>query len=479
MKRYITAAGMVTLLIFCFTLGDAIAGKRLLDDFSGTYMSAKKWLYREFVREVAGGKLVSKLGNDSGSGYVRNGTNFQNPGGITKIACTITVVDVKADTGTNTVSFARIGGEFYNVLSSGGLIGDIWAEIQIGDRGNGLEAFWEVEKALDDEFNTSEIMGSGTLIPPGTLQTGIPYQVELEYTDEHDIILRVAGQSVTFVNAGWQRPPVGLIKQLATGIDADGGSGTGYVSALFDDVFINGEPQAYDTFNSALIDTTKWIQLEYVREISNGKLRMNGRVCNPSDSNEVQRANVSSSPAKFDRRYIEARMLIKSDTQVPDGQEGYARFGGWYYNDSRGPGSGQGYNEYEGNVWVTIRLRIDPENGPPSAIAGVWRSDADPNNSPGQSLLWQTFPIAISYDTEYTLSIEFTGSNIIFRCNDLEPITYAVQTPMYEPYDGWAGFQSRVFASPGQCGYSKATFDDVYIYPSGSGPGIPLLLLDQ
>ena len=415
--RYLGSLGSSVLTIFILSLlftPAASAGKRLLDDFSENYMSSKKWQYREFVREVAGGKLVSKLGNNSGTGYYRNGTNFQNPSAIKKIVCTIAIVDAKTDAGTNPTAFARIGGSFYNVQSSGGITGDIWAEIQIGDRGSGLEAFWEVEKALDDNFETSEVIGSGTLIPPGTLQNGTAYRVELEYTDEHDIILRVDGQSATFKDAGRQRPPVSLVKQLATGIDANGGFGAGYISALFDDVYINAQAQVYDNFSLAHIDTAKWIQQESVREISNGKLRMNGRICNPSGSNEVQRANISSPPVDFDRRYIEAKVLIKSDFQVPDGEEGFARFAGWYYNDSRGPGSGQGYNEYEGDVWVSIRLSIRTENQHPEAIASVWRSDADPDNEPGQSLLWETFPIAIQYDTEYKLSIEFTDSKIIF-----------------------------------------------------------------
>ena len=72
MKRNFTAIGMVTFLIFCFTMGDALAEKKLLDDFSGTYMDPEKWQYREFVREVAGGKLVSKPGNGSRTGNFRN-----------------------------------------------------------------------------------------------------------------------------------------------------------------------------------------------------------------------------------------------------------------------------------------------------------------------------------------------------------------------------------------------------------------------
>ena len=477
MKRYITAISMVTLLIFCFITGDALAGKKILDDFSGTYMDPEKWQYREFVREVAGGKLVSKLGNDSGSGNPRNRLNFQNPGGINKIACTITVVDVKRDTGADDKSFALIGGVFYNVQNAGGATGDIWAAIKIGDRGSGLSAFWEIWKSLNDDFSDETLVASGTLIPPGTLQTGTAYPVELEYTTAHDIIFRVGGQSATFPDAGRQRPPVILSKQLGTVIDADGGgSGRAYVSALFDDVFINDQAQAQDRFNSALINTNKWKQREYVREISNGKLRMNGRICNPAGNSQTQNVRIPSIPVNFDRRYIEAKMLIKSDTQVPAGQDGYARLAGNYYNDSRGPGSGQGYNGEEGNVFVSIRLRINPGNGQLEAVAGVWRSD-DAEGINGQSLLWEVFPTTINYNTEYTLSIEFTGAKLIFRCNDSAPISYTVQTPTYDPPEVWIGLRSRVYADPGQCGYVKATFDDVYIFAPGAGPSVNFLLL--
>jgi len=477
MKRYITATGMAIFLIFCFTIGDVIAGKKILDDFSGTYIDPEKWQYREFVREVAAGKLVLKLGNERGINYTRNAASFKNPGGVNKIAGTITVVDVKTDTGNNPVSFARIGGVFYNVQNAGGATGDIWAAIKIGDRGSGLSAFWEIWKSLNDDFSAEALVASGTLIPPGALQTGTAYQFELEYTNAHDIIFRVAGQSATFPDAGRQRPPVTQQKNLGTGIDADGGSGMGYVSALFDDVFINDQAQAYDRFNSSLINTAKWIQQEYVREISNGKLRMNGRICNPAGNSQTQRVSVNSSLVQFDPRYIEAKISIRSGTQIPAGRNGFARFGRYYYNDSRGPGSGRGYNGHEDDVWVSIRL-INHGGGQTEACASAWRSD-DPNETYGTDLLWECFPTAISYNTEYTLSIEFTGSKFIFRCNDLAPITYQVQTPMYEPYEDWTGFTSRVYADPGQCGYIKATFDDVYIYAPGISPGVNILLFEE
>ena len=51
-------------LVLAFTLifnTQAFAESTLYDDFSGTYIDGQKWIWRERVREVVGGKLVSKI----------------------------------------------------------------------------------------------------------------------------------------------------------------------------------------------------------------------------------------------------------------------------------------------------------------------------------------------------------------------------------------------------------------------------------
>lgn len=165
-------------------------------------------------------------------------------------------------------------------------------------------------------------------------------------------------------------------------------------------------------------------------------------------------------PLKYDRRYIEAKVLIDSDSEVPTDNEGFARMSGLYYNDSRGPGSGQPYDGMVGDVFVSNRLIIE-YMGQLKAIAGIYRFD-DVDGTAGQSLLWQEFSTPISYDTEYTLSIKHYRTSFWFKCND-ETITYQVTTDMYEPSEEWQAFQSRVYADPGECGYLKSQFDDVYI----------------
>ena len=49
----------------------------------GTFQNlAKKWKYREFVREVAAGKLVLKVGSNAAIEDARNAIRFINPEGI-------------------------------------------------------------------------------------------------------------------------------------------------------------------------------------------------------------------------------------------------------------------------------------------------------------------------------------------------------------------------------------------------------------
>ena len=453
MKRYITATGIVTLLMFCFTMGDALAGKKLLDDFSDPYIDTSKWQQGELVREIAGGKLISKIGGNAepGDDFILNQLGFFDPNSINSIEAAINLKASRLDNSDTHFAGAQIEGFFYD-----GASGSVWAGIQIGETENGLEASYGISDG-----------GGGAL--PITIQYNTDYLVKIEY-NELTNEFRFSVNDVSETGAGPPRvgPSTEDWKALTTGIWGVGSLVSGFTSATFDNVRINNEPTPYDDFSTALLDITKWNEgtLEHVREISNGKLRMNARNTNPG------RVSVNSRLVNFDRHYIEAKMLIKSDTQIPAGQQGFARFGGWYYNDSRGPGSGQGYNGNDSDVWVAIML-YNSGGGQQEACAQLWRSD-DANATSGTELLWECFPTTISYDTEYKLSIQFTGSTFIFRCNALAPITYKVQTTMYEPYEEWAGFTSRVYADPG---YIKATFDDVYIYTPGIGPGINVLLL--
>jgi hypothetical protein len=460
------------------TSGQSFAGKTLYDDFSVNYIDATKWMQRTYVREIVGGQYVSKLGNRSpgmsaevAPDVFRNNLPFKNPDSINSIECEITIVETELDSALNPSSFARVAGYFYSINEAGGATGDIFAHIMIGDRGNGgLEAFWEVQEMLSDDTRTWQVIGSGTVIGPGTLGYNNAYNVKISYDGDRTFSFFVNGQSAPpFLGPARKRASVSSFKALSTGINATNGSNNGFVFAKFDNARINDETTVYDDFSTSPLDLSKWRDVEWVRKISNGFLHA-------YIQNVDQRNQVSTYLTKTDAPFVEAKARIKSDSQLFNGANGIARIQGFFYNDTRGPGSGQPYNQYEGDVFAEVRLQYYSD-GSLRARARVSRTD-DADQTSSTDLLNEDFTPP-SLDTDYTISIRYTGSQLILKCND-EEFTHNISTATYKPYGEHRCLRTRINLDPGDSGYMKALFDDVYIEEKGKMmPAIPLLLLDQ
>jgi len=469
MRRYICLL-LCLVLAFCLIINNqAFAGRTLYDDFSENFIDNKKWIGSEIVREVASGKLLSKIGTTR-PGLLLNHTTLQNPSSINTIQSDITVVASNPNTGLNSLSYAIVIGLFYNTQSSGGGTGDIHAGTFIGNRGSGLEAWWEVAEYLDDIYTSFKILDTGTLIGPGTLCYDTPYTAKIEYDGDNGFDFTVAGVGGAYTGPSRLRPPVGEFKSLSTGITSPYpyGSGVGFSSALFDNVYINNEGTVYDDFSTSPLDQTKWSVDETVLEIASGKLRLNIQGVN-------NQSQVTLRLFDDDAPYLETKVRIESDTQLSPGASGVARIQGFYYNDSRGPGSGQDYNKYEDDVFVQILLQLD-SNGDLKARAWVQKSE-DTNQTIFTTLFDQYFTTPIQFDTDYVLSIEYTNSQLIFKCN-AEILSYAITTPEYSAYGEHRALRSRVYLDPGESGYIKAQFDDVYVKTKAM-PWMPLLLLDE
>jgi hypothetical protein len=452
------------------------AGKTLYDDFSSTYIDGSKWQQRTYVREIVDGQFVSKLGNrtpgmnaEISPGIFRNNLSFANPEPYNSIECDITIVETKLDSAPNSESFARIYGFFYNINETGGTIGDIFAQIMVGNRGNGgLEAFWEVQEMLIDDSITGRVIGNGTIIAPGTLKYNTPYKVKISYDGDRSFSFIANELNNSFIGPIKKRVAVSPWKGISSAINATNSSNNGFVFAKFDNVYKNDT--VYEEFFSPPLDPDKWWNLESVREVSNGSLRA-------SIQGIDSMSQVSTFLSESDTSYVEAKVRIESGSQLSPGASGIARIQGFYYNDSRGPGSGQNYNKNEDDVFVQVRLELD-DNGNLKARAWVDKSE-DANQTIWTTLFEQYFTTPIQFNTDYVLSIEYTDSQLIFKCND-ETHSYAITTPEYSPFGEHRALRSRVYLDPGESGYLKAKFDDVYIEKKGKNiPSIPLLLLDD
>jgi hypothetical protein len=450
----------VTLLLYAVfaTTGASLAAV-LLDDFSDPYINSRKWMDREFVREVVGGQLIVKLGNNDGWGEFRNVASLRVADSIDAMKCTFTLNALVLETGNNPRSFIRLAGNFYNTQPSGGATGDIWANILIGDRGSGLEVFWYVLEFTDDAHTSGSIMGGGTLIGPMIPYPTLPvsYTVEIGYDGNNQFTFTVGSVSQSFTGPSRSRPAQVVFKGIQAGIDCDNGTEIGYVSAAVDDLFINGNTAPYETFNGPTLDQSKWYQLEFVREIAGGEARLNVQAVG-------ERTDASLRPGNQATDYLEATVTVESGSIVSTGATAIARIAGDYYNDSRGPGSGMPYNGSERDVWVDNRIVLN-DTGNLSAVCFIWRVDTPDPWGTGTELFSQTYSTPINFDTAYTLSIEYTGSQIIFALNG-ESYTYDILTPTYLPSPGRSRqLRSRVYADPGdpvETGYMKVRFDDVY-----------------
>jgi len=223
----------------------------------------------------------------------------------------------------------------------------------------------------------------------------------------------------------------------------------------------------YDRFDSEFIDSTKWKESDHsVREISDGKLRMN-------EYGTTRRFSTYLHLATPITGYLESKITIQSGSLVLGNGYGFARIGAYFYNSERGPGS---YNEYEGNVWGDVQIVLENDNSL-TAKATLYKMTV-PDQTAAENILNQEFATSIEYDTEYTVSMELSGSQLIFRCGD-EEIIYQIQTPVYMPYEPYQHLTTRIYPEEGNAVSVKALFDNVKIEKAVKAmPWIPLLLFD-
>jgi hypothetical protein len=444
----------ILVCIFIVALGiQNAAAKALHDDFAGNYLDSSKWNDGEFVRKISQGKLLSKVGNTTNEGGARNNTQFKNPSSINTIECDISINVANLDSGTDPVSLARVDGRFYNSQNSGTERGDIWAGLYIGDQGNGLEVWWRVAEATDDAGNNWDDKGTGTLNVPG-LAFNQAYTAKIDYDGANGFTFTVAGVSSTFTGPVRQGDEFTEYKALETLVYSEGGIGNGYVSASFDNIYINDQGAVYDDFSTIPLDQTKWTDLEFVREIENGKLRLSSH---GTENTESTRINLTVASA-----YTEATITIKDESVISSGSRGRTRISGEYYNDTYGPGS---HNGYEGDVYAQVYINYN-DDGTLQANCYAERA-GDAEWTTWQELFYQAFNLPIFLERAYTLSLRFTGSMFIFTIKDTvtgreEFYVYEVETDVNEASIPNVQIISRAYGN-GSSAYMTVDIDNVYV----------------
>lgn len=444
------------------------ADRTVYDVFGLPRMKTDKW-HDEMVREIVDGKLVYKIrGATNTDGRLVSQMAFADPGAIHAMKAGIDVTEsMRHNPQTDKVA-AGLEGYFYEDAH-----GSVLAGVYVGDRGNGLEAWWEVTDG-DGQTRSGDIKSyfhpNSTFyveIGYNEISQNLFYTYSYSYCDVNTGICWVFISTSTGDNAfiipgpTWQGPPLKQYKALTIGVWGDGAKGNGSIATIFDNVRINSESSYYDTFDEPLLDASKWKDdsLEMVREVRNGRLQSDCRAVDSSVANHLYMLPEKATD------YFEVKAEVQSDSQIGPGALGFARMGGYFYNNSRGPSSGVAYNGYEADVWAEIRLELD-ENGALKGVGAV-RKSSDADQTSFTSLFERDFIAPVNADTQYQLIIERQGSSLIFHCND-EQFTYPINTAIYPPSQKERILTSGVRADAvGESGYVKTTFDDVYNYVGG------------
>lgn len=457
---------------------------KLYDDFSSGILDGNKWEYPPASRYIADGKLQISL--SSGAGRARLRTLLKNPETVTALSCDMSVDNTSIDTGNNTTVRSYLGGFFYNADESGtSARGDVWADIYIEEKEGGLMqigyGIWQADDASLEHFT---VITEDIIIQPGILRKGTTYTLSISWDGSSGFTFQVTGPSssesgsVVFTGPDYGRSAV---SDRMTGhhlaIDSFSSTGQGSITASIDNVYVNGSQAVYDDFSGSDIDPNKWDANQFLRSVQDGAVVLKTGGANSTSGEKSYYSRLRLIPDDAD--YVEARVKIKSGSQVQlngaDDAIAAVRIGGYYYNDT----TGGNYNGEEGNVFVAVRLKLWPD-GTLHADTRGWRmNNADASQYTSIEAMRHNFTKTYAFDTEYVCAIKFDGRTFTFTV-DGEVWQYTVQGNVFSPIYENRRIETQVWTMPGASGQIEATVDDVRVDDDTAdsinrSPSVPVL----
>ena len=405
----------------------------LYDGFTSPFLDPDKWDRPDKIREIRAGRLFSSIGGrtDSG-GLLLNQTSLQNVHTVNNIEADITYLGGEVANENTYMVGAQIEGDFYSDID-----GNVWAGINIGDRGEGPEAWWAV-------MSGGEEYHSGNL--PVEIQAGVQYKAGIAYDpDANRFTFSIDDVSVSFTGTDRTGPAWSTFKSLTTGVWGNGSLGMGRCAAYFDNVRINGESDVYEDFEDVLINPSRWRNLESVRSICNNRLRIEKRVTNRTRFHLMKFVD-------DDSLYLKARVTVNAETSAELAAD-LIGLGAFLYNDTYD----DIHNGLEGDISASVYLIAGGDHT--LRARAYLKRIADPQANNLAPFFQEDFHSTIDFDIPNTVSIERKGNTVLFRCND-EVIEYDITGTMYPASHGVKGINYGVSANAGQ-GFIKASVDDV------------------
>jgi hypothetical protein len=432
----------------------------LYDDFSGTSIDLAKWRQGEYVQEIQNEKLVSKT--TAYGSRVRNRLVFSNPGPIYYIEADVVIENIEGNLGSTGVPNyasprAQLTGFFYNdgtASGPGSLRGEVQGEIQIRSYNNQLWVNWFVVKSTNDNFTSWTVLNSDSFPDPVSLNT--TYKLSVQFDPSSKMFTFKVGEITrTWASTDTINPSNSPWKAIGTDVPFTGiATGLyGRIFATFDNVIAQdelGNAIVSDNFSSTTIDSAKWRNYEFVREISGGKLRSKVRSSTASASTISNRLEFIN-PSSIETVKVKVTPVSYQNDQGVEMIS--AMTGGIYYNDGT-PGGG-----FLGDVIAGIG--IGGSGGSP--VAG-WRVSrfTDSTGQNTETVANGPFTTPITLGTTYDLFIGWNGSRFIFKINN-EVAEFTPTTSIHSPNNPRGEIGTIVRNPGGKEAVIEALFDDVEV----------------
>lgn len=460
MNRHTLHLFAILVLFLAGPMSGHAATLSLYDDFSAGAIDATRWQNLEVVREIRNGKFVSSLRGAGPPPFLSNDLVFPNPSVIQSFQAEVRLNSYTPPPGGS----SRVGlrGTYYNDGTAGsGSTGDVQAQLYLQGSSGGVDIRYRVFKCTNADCTTST-----EVVPATTVQSAA-------LADVHTLGIAWDGAVFTFTVDGVSQPPVNPadcsrypttcqpivnpvpnvpFKLLGTQVQLAGAGGEGHVAGDFDNVIVNGI--LHDDFNTRLINVAKWLTLELVREVADGRF-----------VSKVAAAGTAGTAVRNRSRFLNQNAVtaLRADVRVTTFLSAssfvQARLAGSFYNDGASTGGDDFTGDVEGFIRIfsnnfgplTAQFLVDRCNDPQCSTATTLFSDSLAFVNPGESR---------SLFLEWDGSVLTYGLDGTIRTFDPKPGHPVVKPPAGHFKDFQT--QASIQTSGGQ-GFIAATFDNVFV----------------
>jgi hypothetical protein len=472
------ARTFLTFLIALTLSTPAWAARELVDDFNGATIDFTKWSgfdrqdditeYTVLVDTMAQNLVLINVGDGStlfrqqrSRAFVSNATD------LSAIEANIVVVSV-ADGGSKAA--ASLEGYYYNANSAtpADQTGDVFATVSIGDRGNGLEAWWEIHVSTHPTFDTwnETSLTINTAVSLNTVNVA-----RIAYDGARAFTFTVNG--ISSGGNGPSRAGDANFRGLNLSASTHPLGTNPSIHATFDDVSVGNN--ILDRFDSgrSILGRAAWANHSRAVVLSSrvGPAVNNKLFMFVSDENVLRAGSATTDLYLRERNpnRIEALVSVSSASVLEPGMRGRARLNGYAYNERRDGGVGAlPYDGCDGDVWVEVEIQLLNGNLSASALA---RSEQSNCGDVDTVLISEIFTKPLAFDTQYLLWIERDGKSLKLGLDD-EVSEHTITTPTNDPSPaagkGFRRLSSRIQGSEtsdlnGAAAIFQMLVDNVYI----------------